>query len=142
LTFYQYFKEPIMKHLKTLSIPSILLAVAVLATGCHKTEKTTVETNGMGPAQTAGKAVDDAGANAAQATSEGAARTEAAARHAGDQISDAAARTDAAAREAGADARADAHEAGKDIKQGVSNATDATGRGLEHAGQKMQDASK
>jgi colicin import membrane protein len=131
-----------MKNLKTLSIPSILLAVAVLATGCHKTEKTTVETNGMGPAQTAGKTVDDAGANAAQATREGAARTEAAAdragdnardaaQRAGDKMSDAAARTDAAAR-----------DAGQDIKQGASNATDAAGRGLEHAGKKMQDASK
>ena len=102
-----------MNQLKNLSIPSMLLAVAVLASGCHKTDKTDAETNGMGPAQTAGKAVDDAGANAAQATREGAARTD-----------------------------ADAHAAGQDIKQGVSNATDATGKALERTGQKMQDASK
>lgn len=102
-----------MNKLKTLSIPSMLLAVAVLAAGCHKTEKTEVDTNGMGPAQTAGKAVDDAGA-----------------------------RTEAAAQQAGADARADAHQAGQDIKQGVDNAGDATGKALERTGQKMQDASK
>jgi hypothetical protein len=131
-----------MNNLKTLSIPSILLAVAVLATGCHKTEKTTVETNGMGPAQTAGKAVDDAGANAAVVTQQAGENARDAAQRAGDKMSDAAARTDAAAHDAAADARADAHAAGKDIKQGVSNATDATGRGLEKAGQKMQDASK
>lgn len=113
-----------MNKLKTLSIPSMLLAVAVLAAGCHKTEKTEVDTNGMGPAQTAGKAVDDAGA-----------RTEAAAQQAG-----ADARVDA--QQAGADARADAHQAGQDIKQGVDNAGDATGKALERTGQKMQDASK
>lgn len=129
-----------MKQLKTLGIPGILLAVAALASGCHKTDNT--DTSGMGPAQTAGKAVDDAGANAAQATRDGAARTEAAAREAGDKMNDAAARTDAAAQQAGDDARADAHEAGQDIKQGVSNATDATGKAVERAGQKMQDASK
>lgn len=91
-----------MNKLKTLSIPSILLAVAVLAAGCHKTEKTEVDTNGMGPAQTAGKAVDDAGA-----------RTQ-----------------------------ANAQQAGQDIKQGIGNATDATGKALERTGQKMQDTSK
>lgn len=131
-----------MNTFKNLSIPSLLLAVAVLATGCHKTDKTTVDTNGMGPAQSAGKAVDDAGANAAAATREGAARTEAAAQRAGDQMSEAAARTDAAAREAGADAKADAHEAGQEIKQDASKATDATGKALERSGEKMRDASK
>jgi uncharacterized protein YceK len=120
-----------LNNLKRLSIPSILLAVAVLASGCHKTEKTTVETNGMGPGQTAGKAVDDAGAN-----------TAAAARQAGDNMSDAAVRTGAAAREAGAEAKADAHEAGQDIKQGAKDATDATGKAVERTGQKMQDAAK
>jgi hypothetical protein len=131
-----------MKNLKTLSIPSILLAVAVLATGCHKTEKTTVETNDMGPAQTAGKAVDDAGAKTAAAAQQAGDNARDAAQRAGDKMSDAAARTDAAAREAGADARANAHEAGQDIKEGVSNATDATGKAVERTGQKMQDASK
>lgn len=140
-----------MKNLKSLTMPSILLAVAVLAAGCHKTDNT--DTNGMGPAQTAGKAVDDAGANAAQATREGAERTEAAAQQAGDNardaahragdnMSEAASQADADAHAAGAEARADAHAAGQDIKQGVSNATDATGKALEHAGQKVQDASK
>ena len=131
-----------LKNLKILSIPSLLLAVAVLASGCHKTEKTTVETNGMGPAQTAGKAVDDAGANAAATTQQAGENARDAAQRAGDNMSAAAARTDAAAHDTAADARADAHAAGQDIKQGVNNATDATGRGLEKAGKKMQDASK
>ena len=129
-----------MKNLKTLSIPSILLAVAVLAAGCHKTDNT--DTNGMGPAQTAGKAVDDAGANAAQATHDAAVRTDAAAERAGDKMDAAAERAGDKMDAAAARTDADAHQAGQDIKQGVSNATDAAGRGLEKAGQKMQDASK
>jgi len=131
-----------LKNLKTLSIPSLLLAVAVLASGCHKTEKTTVETNGMGPAQTAGKAVDDAGANTAAAAQQAGDNARDAAQRAGDKMSDAAARTDAAAHEAGAEVKANAHEAGQDIKQGAKDATDATGKAVERTGQKMQDASK
>ena len=131
-----------LKNLKSLSIPSILLAVAVLATGCHKTEKNTVETNDMGPAQTAGKAVDDAGAKTATAAQQAGDNARDAAQRAGDNMSDAAARTGAAAREAGAEAKANAHEAGQDIKQGAKDATDATGKAVERTGQKMQDASK
>jgi hypothetical protein len=68
----------------TISISSILFAVAVLASGCHKAEPT--DTNSMGPAQAAGKAVDDAGANAASASREAAADANAAANRAGEKI--------------------------------------------------------
>ena len=41
--------------MKATTISSIMLAVAVLVTGCHKAE----DKDGMGPAQEAGKAIDD-----------------------------------------------------------------------------------
>jgi colicin import membrane protein len=47
--------------MKATTISSIMLAVAVLVTGCHKAQ----DKNGMGPAQSAGKAIDDTGAKAA-----------------------------------------------------------------------------
>jgi colicin import membrane protein len=135
----------------TISLSSIVLAVAVLATGCHKTEKTTVETNGMGPAQTAGKAVDDAGAKAAAQTREAAADANAAANRAGEKIDAAtdraAVKVDAAAdraaanmREAGAEARQESKEAAANVKEGAKDATAATGRALERTGEKMQNS--
>jgi hypothetical protein len=135
----------------TIAMSALLLSVAMLAAGCHKTDPNA--NAGMGPAQSAGKAVDDAGANAAAATREGAAKTEAAAEHAGDKAQDAAqragdnmnaaaAQSKEAAKEAGANVKEGAHEAGQNIKEGAANVTDAAGRGLEKAGQKMQDASK
>jgi hypothetical protein len=148
-------QEPIMQNLKTnkttFTLSAMLLSVAMLAAGCHKTDENA--NAGMGPAQSAGKAVDDAGANAAAATREGAAKTEAAvdqagdkahdaAQRAGENMSDAAHQTAAAAKEAGADAKVEAKQAGQNLKEGAANATDAAGRGLEKAGQKMQDASK
>lgn len=137
----------------TISLSSIVLAVAVLATGCHKTEKTTVETNSMGPAQTAGKAVDDAGANAAAQTRQAAADANAAANRAGEKIDAAtdraAVKVDAAAdraasnmREAGAEVRQESHEAAANAKEGAKDATAATGRALERTGEKMQQSSK
>jgi hypothetical protein len=57
--------------MKATTISSIMLAVAVLVTGCHKAE----DKDGMGPAQSAGKAIDDAGAKAAAESKEAAART-------------------------------------------------------------------
>jgi hypothetical protein len=137
----------------TISLSSIVLAVAVLATGCHKTEKTTVETNGMGPAQTAGKAVDDTGAKVAADSRAAAADANAAANRAGEKIDaatdraavkvDAAAdRTAANMREAGAEVRQESHDAAQNMKEGTKDATAATGRALERTGEKMQNASK
>jgi hypothetical protein len=135
----------------TISLSGLVLAVAVLATGCHKTEKTTVETNGMGPAQTAGKAVDDTGAKAAANAREAAADANAAANRAGEKIDAATDRaavkvdaaTDRAAanmREAGAEVRQESHEAAANAKEGAKDATAATGRALERTGEKMQNS--
>ena len=137
----------------TLTLSSIMFAVAVLATGCHKTEKTTVETNGMGPAQTAGKNIDDAGAKAAAESREAAANANAAANRAGEKIDAAtdraAVKADAAAdraaanmHEAGAEVRQESKEAAANVKEGAKDATSATGRALERTGEKMQNASK
>jgi hypothetical protein len=135
----------------TISLSSILFAVAVLATGCHKAE--TTDTNNMGPAQTAGKAVDDAGAKVATESREAAADANAAADRAGEKIDAAtdraAVKADAAAdraganmREAGAEVRQESHEAAANVKEGAKDATAATGRALERTGEKMQDSSK
>jgi len=139
--------------MKTTTISGMLLAVAVLATGCHKAEPTTADTNGMGPAQSAGKAVDDAGAKAAAESRQAAADANAAANRAGDKIDAATdragAKIDAAAdrtadnmKQAGAEVRQGSKEAAHNVKEGASDATAATGRALERTGQKMQDASK
>jgi colicin import membrane protein len=135
----------------TISISSIVFAVAVLVTGCHKAEPT--NTDGMGPAQTAGKAVDDAGAKAAAETREAAADANAAADRAGEKIEAAndraAEKIDNAAdragqnmREAGAEVRQESHEAAQNVKEGAKDATAATGRALERTGEKMQNSSK
>jgi colicin import membrane protein len=72
--------------MKATTISSIMLAVAVLVTGCHKAE----DKDGMGPAQTAGKAIDDAGAKAAAESKEAAANANAAAQQAGANAKEAA----------------------------------------------------
>jgi colicin import membrane protein len=41
-------------------------------------------------------------------------------------------------REAGAEVRQDTHEAAQNVKEGAKDATAATGRGLERAGEKLQ----
>ena len=41
---------------------------------------------------------------------------------------------------AGAEVRQDSHEAAQNVKEGAKDATAATGRGLERAGEKMQNA--
>jgi colicin import membrane protein len=130
---------------KTLSLSSILFAVAVLATGCHKAENTTpatTDTATMGPAQTAGKAVDDAGANAAAATRDAAADANAAANRAGEKIDAATDRAAANMKEAGAEVKQESKEAAANVKEGAKDATAATGRAVERTGEKMQDASK
>ena len=48
----------------TATITALMLAVAVMATGCKKAD----DNPNMGPAQEAGAAVDNAAANAAQET--------------------------------------------------------------------------
>lgn len=131
----------------TISLSSIMFAVAVLATGCHKAETTTVttpaaETSTMGPAQEAGKNLDDAGAKAAAESRQAAADANAAANRAGDKIDAAAEHTAANMKEAGAEVRQGTHEAAANVKEGAKDATAATGRALERTGEKMQDSAK
>jgi colicin import membrane protein len=137
--------------MKTTTISSILFAVAVLATGCHKADTTT--NKDMGPAQTAGKAVDDTGAKAAAETREAAAdakaaadraatNANAAADRAGEKIDAAADRAGENMKQAGAEVRQDSKEAAHNVKEGAKDATAATGRALERTGEKMQNSSK
>ena len=56
----------------TATITALMLAVAVMATGCKKAD----DNPNMGPAQEAGAAVDAAAANAAQETREAAQNVE------------------------------------------------------------------
>ena len=128
--------------MKTTTISSMLLAVAVLATGCHKAETTPANTNGMGPAQSAGKAVDDAGAKAAEESRQAADKANAAAARAGDKIDAAAERTGENMRQAGAEVREGSKEAAQNVKESAKDATAATGRALERTGEKMQNDSK
>src|SRR5437764_5303531 len=128
--------EPTMK---TTTISSMLLAVAILATGCHKAETTTpATTDGMGPAQAAGKAVDDTGAKAVEESRQAADKANAAAARAGDKIDAAAERTGENMRQAGAEVREGSKEAAQNVKEGAADATAATGRALERTGEKMQ----
>lgn len=119
------------------TISAILLAVAVLTTGCAKKDN-----DAMGPAQEAGKSLDQAGANAAQETREGVVAADQAAERAGENMEQAADRAGDSMQRAGAEVRQESREAAAEVKQGVSNATDATGKAVERAGENMQDAAK
>jgi colicin import membrane protein len=121
------------------TLSGIMLAVAVLATGCHKAED---NNSNMGPAQTAGKAVDDTGAKVAAETREGADRAAAAADRANDKAAAAVDRAGDNLQQAGAEIRQDSKEAAHNAKEGVKNATEATGKAVERTGEKIQDASK
>jgi predicted small secreted protein len=136
--------------MKNITVATLMLAVAALASGCHKADN---NTNGMGPAQSAGKAVDDAGSKVATETREGAAvagavvdkageNAKIAADHAGDKIENAADRAGDKAQQAGAEVRQESHEAAQNVKEGASKATTATGKAVERAGEKIQDAAK
>jgi hypothetical protein len=44
--------------------------------------------------------------------------------------------------QAGAEVRQESHEAAQNVKEGAKDATAATGRGMERAGEKLQQAGK
>ncbi len=88
-----------------------LLALALLA-GCSRDE------DALGPAQKAGKALDDAGVRVSR------------------QVEDELAKADRAA----AEARARIKDATKDAKGGLERATEEVGKKVEDAGEKIQDA--
>ncbi|WP_026354115.1 hypothetical protein [Massilia niastensis] len=87
-----------------------LLALAVLA-GCSREEEA------MGPAQRAGKALDEAGAKVT------------------DSLKDELAKADRAADEA----RDKVEDATRDASRGLERATEEVGKKLEEAGEKIQD---
>ncbi|HEY1044560.1 MAG TPA: hypothetical protein VGE60_11925 [Telluria sp.] len=134
--------------MKKTTLTGIMLAVAVLATGCTKQDN-----DGMGPAQEAGKAVDEAGATVARETEQGLERADQAAERAAANVDQAAERAEANIEHAadhaeanleaaGAEVRQESREAAADVKRGVSNATNETGKAIERTGEKIQDASK
>jgi hypothetical protein len=105
--------------MKTTAIAVMLVALA--AAGCHKKD------DGMGPAQSAGKAMDDAGEKVAaklhqpiDKANEAAQALAQSADQARDQIKDATA----------------------DARQGLDKATEEVGKKVERAGEKIQDAAK
>src|SRR5450830_1417650 len=116
------------------TISALMLAVAVLATGCKKADNDP----STGPAQEAGKAIDQTGAAVAdnaregaaavgQATERAAENVDKAAERAGDKIENAAERTGENLKEAGAEVRQESREAAQDVKEGAANVTDKAG---------------
>ena len=92
------------------SLLGTLLLLAALA-GCSRDEEA------MGPAQRAGKALDDAGAKVTR------------------QLDNELAKADRAAEEA----REKIEDAAKDAKGGLKRATEEVGKKVEDAGEKIQD---
>ena len=97
-------------HRLTILIPA--LAIALLA-GCKQQQH-----EGVGPAQQAGKAIDDAGARVVNKVQE--------------QVQ----KVDAAA----VQARARVEDATEDASRNLDHATEAVGKKVEQAGEKIQQA--
>ena len=92
---------------------AIALLAATLVAGCKQSSET-----GVGPAQQAGKAIDDAGAKVAGKVQE--------------QVE----KADAAAQQA----REHAKEATEQARGNLDKATEAVGKKVEEAGEKIQQA--
>ncbi|MGX4640521.1 hypothetical protein [Massilia sp. SYSU DXS3249] len=127
------------------TISALMIAVAVLATGCKKDADPST-----GPAQEAGAAIDNAGAKVAEETKEAGAAIENSAERAAENVDQAADKaaanidqaTDKAAanmREAGAEVRQETKEAAAEVRQGADAINDKAGKAVERAGEKMQD---
>lgn len=128
------------------TISALMLAVAVLATGCKKADNDP----STGPAQEAGAAIDNAGAKVAEETKEAGAAVGAATERAAENVDAATERaaanidqaTDKAAenlKEAGAEVRQESKEAAAEVRQGADAINDKAGKAVERAGEKMQD---
>ena len=113
--------------MKATSIFSAMLAVALVlgAAGCTKRDEA------MGPVQKAGQAVDNAGDKVARDLQDKLDR----AKQAGQQVANSAAETRNKIEQATADATSDA-------SKGLNKATEAVGKKVERAGEKIQEASK
>jgi hypothetical protein len=106
--------------MKTTTMIAALLVLG-LAAGCDRHE------DGMGPAQKAGKAVDDAGAQAAARLHEPLDKAHQAAQ---------------AVANSADQARARIEDATEDARAGLGKATAEVGKKVEKAGEKIQDAAK
>ena len=106
----------------TTTLLAALLAAAALA-GCQPKQ----DTGAPGPAQQAGKAVDEAGARVAKSL------------HAPIDKAEEAKRKMA---EAGEQAKRDIAEATDDARQGLNDATNEVGKKVERAGEKIQKAAQ
>ncbi len=112
--------------MKLTYLPSTIMAMALLAgAGCNKTP------DGMGPAQKAGQAVDNAGDKVAREMQDKIDKANAAAK----QVSDSAQQAKDRIAEATADATADA-------SKGLNAATEKVGKKVEQAGEKIQESAK
>jgi hypothetical protein len=127
------------------TISALMLAVAVLATGCKKADNDP----STGPAQEAGKAIDNTAGAAAEeyqgsrgavgaATERAAENVDKATDRAGDNVENATDRANQNMKEAGAEVRQESREAAADVAR-RADATNSAGKGLERAGEKMQD---
>jgi hypothetical protein len=107
---------------KTTSLMAAALALAALA-GCQPKH----DTGAIGPAQQAGKAVDDAGAKVAASL------------HAPiDKAEEAKRKMEAA----GDQARKQIADATDDARDGLNKATEEVGKKVERAGEKIQESAK
>ncbi|MFL6710774.1 MAG: hypothetical protein ACJ8HI_21435 [Massilia sp.] len=102
-----------------------LLAAAVAMSGCSKRDE------GMGPAQKAGQAVDNAGDKVAQELHDKLDKAHAVARQAADSAQQTKDQIAAATGDAAADAA-----------KGLDAATEKVGQKVEQAGEKIQEAAK
>jgi predicted HAD superfamily Cof-like phosphohydrolase len=97
-----------------MAMASVLLACVAGVAGCKQSNE------GMGPAQQAGKTLDEVGARAAVKVKEEVAKADAAA----------------------AEARAKAPDAVEQAKRNLDKATDKVGQKVEEAGQKLRQDAK
>jgi hypothetical protein len=99
----------------------VVMVLALAAVGCHKKD------DGMGPAQSAGKAVDDVGEKVAAKLH---------------QPIDKANEATQALTQSADKARDQIKDATDDARQGLDKATEEVGKKVERAGEKIQDAAK
>jgi hypothetical protein len=108
------------------TITGILLATSLLV-GCNRND--TVQPAGIGPAERAGRAVDNAGARVADTMQAQVQKADEAAR----QLRD---KADATARQA----RENVQDVTQEASRNLDRATEAVGKKVEQAGEKIQQA--
>ena len=112
---------------RTVINAAVLLAMLAAFAACKKAD------DGMGPAQKAGAAVDAAGDKVARDLHAGIDKANAAAQQAAKNAEDTTARLNEAT-------TGKITEAARDASQGLNNATEAVGKKVERAGEKIQES--